>query len=296
MTTPPIAPPAAVPAKGKTIPLAILPKEGEGKPLVWDESRRRFQLGDAILTAADLSLALAFAIVKPLPSPWRGGVLFDDGARRTLRIGNADTRNAARDSSDVLLSLQVMGPFLIDSLVTAWWYRGSKDVATEIALIDLETMTITAAVQGAFTTFSARERPYGQTCGGELPENSIDCRTFGRYRSYFSGHTSLAFTSGSLVCWHHLELHLFEDATTDALSCVGAMTAAVATGALRVMSDQHYTTDVMTGAIVGMGIGFGMPYLLHGKRSSMSAPTERASDLTLRVVPTGLGASAVGTF
>ena len=168
---PVIAPGDAPPSKA--IPLAIVPHSRGGKPLAWDPAWRRFELSDWILTGTDAALTLTFAIVKPLPPPWHGGILFDESVRDSLRIRNVDTRNVARDTTDVLLSIQIMGPFLIDSMATAWWYRGSKDVAREMALIDLETLSVTAAIQGALTTFTARERPYGRTCGGELPSLPI---------------------------------------------------------------------------------------------------------------------------
>ena len=290
---------APPPESIQSIPFSLVPHSREGLPLQWDPSRRRFQMSDWFVTAAGAGVALTSAIVKPAPAPWRGGILFDEEARNALRMRSEDSRGFARDTSDVLISLSVMGPFLIDVLVTAWWYRGSKDVAQEMALIDLETLAIAAAVHGTISTFAGRERPYGRTCGGELPENSLDCDTFGRYRSYFSGHTVLAFTSASLVCTHHLNLRLFESGPTDVLACASSMATAAATGAGRILGDQHYSTDVLTGAVVGLGIGFGVPYFLHYRRGATpgaDAVTGRRGDFTIHLVPTGTGASAVGTF
>ena len=75
------------------------------------------------------------------------------------------------------------------------------------------------------------------------------------------------------------------------------MATAGLTGALRIMSDQHYASDVITGAILGTGIGFAVPYFLHYRRgSSGQEPSRAASSFTIHLVPTGTGASAVGTF
>jgi membrane-associated phospholipid phosphatase len=251
--------PAQPVAPRKTLSLGIVPHSREGRPLVWDEDRRRFALSDWFITASGGAISLATAIIKPISHPWKGGILFDEGARDAMRLKDVDARGIARDTSDVLLSISVMGPLLVDAMATAWWYRGSKDVAQQMALIDIETLSVSAAVHGVLAMVSSRERPYVRTCGGELPANSLECNTFDQARSYYSGHTTLTFTSASLVCMHHLNLHLFETASTDVLSCASSMATAGLTGALRIMSDQHYASDVITGAILGTGIGFAVP-------------------------------------
>ena len=40
-------------------------------------------------------------------------------------------------------------------------------------------------------------------------------------------------------------------------------TAAATTGLLRIMSDQHWVTDVLSGAVVGTAIGMIVPWVLH---------------------------------
>ncbi len=293
----PAAPPPEDASTRKTIPLAIVPHSRGGRPLVWDPDRRRFELSDWFLTASGGAISLATAIVKPISHPWKGGVLFDESARDAMRLKDIDARGIARDTSDVLLSVSVMGPLLIDAMATAWWYRGSKDVAQQMALIDIETLSVSAAAHGIVAMVASRERPYVRTCGGEQPANSIECNTFDQYRSYYSGHTTLTFTSASLVCMHHLNLHLFETPATDVLACVSSMATAGLTGALRIMSDAHYVTDVISGAVLGTGIGFAVPYFLHYRRSGTGeASSADASGFTLHLVPTGMGASAVGTF
>lgn len=52
--------------------------------------------------------------------------------------------------------------------------------------------------------------------------------------------------------------------------------AAVTAGWLRIAGDKHYFTDVLTGALVGSAIGFGMPYLLHRRGGSAVAGERRA--------------------
>ena len=44
----------------------------------------------------------------------------------------------------------------------------------------------------------SRERPFGKDCGGELPDDAIDCRDSFHYRSFFSGHSAFSFTGGGV--------------------------------------------------------------------------------------------------
>ncbi|MEO6420397.1 MAG: phosphatase PAP2 family protein [Polyangiaceae bacterium] len=286
----PIAPTRTIPIPGPTVPFP-LPRTRGGETLHWNPQWRRSDGWDYTLTAVAGASTLFTAIVKPLPPSIHGPILFDESARK-LRFDTFNQRMTARDLSDVLLSLSMTGPFLIDAMVVAWWYRGNKEVAKEIALIDLETLAVVGAVQGLTSALTGRERPYVQTCGKGLPADSLDCQTFGQNRSFFSGHTSLSFASASLVCTHHMNLDLFSG-PTDELACISSYAAAATTGMLRIASDQHYASDVITGALIGTGIGLGLPYLLHYRKR---ATPERESSFHIQLVPTVTGGAAVGTF
>ena len=77
--------------------------------------------------------------------------------------------------------------------------------------------------------------------------------------SFYSGHTTLAFaiaTSAGMVA--HERGYRLEPAVWTA-----AYAIAVSTGYLRIASDRHYLTDVVTGALTGTAIGLAVPLLLH---------------------------------
>lgn len=288
-----IAPSRTLPVSGKPLLLTGLPRARGGKQLVWNEEWSRFDRWDAAFTALVGASTLTTAIVRPIFPFRRGGILFDESFRRKVRANSYDTRGAYADLSDVLLSLSISGPILVDSLTVAYWYRGSPDVAWEIALIDVETMLATAAVQGIFSTFTARERPYGRVCGAEIPNDNNACDSYDRYRSFFSGHTSLAFASASLVCSHHLRLELFDSRAADITSCVTSYTAAAATGTLRILGDRHYASDVLAGAVIGTTMGLAVPYFMHYR---VRAPALVKDGVRVGVVPNGAGMSIVGAF
>lgn len=286
----PASPPRAAdgprtPSTDKYIPTLV---STDAPPaLVW--RWKRFSTGNYLLTSVGAGLTLAMAIAKPRAQHHlSGGIWFDESVRDVLRVDTLPNRYIFRDTSDVGLSLMVSWPFVADALTTAWWYRGSREAAQEMALIDLETLAVSGAIQGVTNVLVSRERPYGRDCGSaELPSDSIDCANSVHYRSFFSGHSSFSFTSAALICVHHFKNELI-GAPWDALSCAGGYAVATATATFRVMGDVHYATDVLTGALMGTIVGYGVP-LLHYARPDTTATTFAGVQLHLIPQPNGLG-------
>ena len=284
-TPPPVPDPSPVVLGGQPTDLG-----SAALPLTWH--RKRFSAVDAVITGVGAGLTLASAIIRPISTARSGPVLFDEDVRSALREPTLSKRYTFRDASDVGLSLSVTWPFFIDALVTAWWHRGSRDAAEQMSLIDLETFAVVGAIQGVTNVIASRERPYGSTCGTGLPNDAFDCSGSGHYRSFFSGHTAFAFTGAALVCFQHFE-HGLLGAPWDAVSCGGAYAVAAATSTFRMVADVHYVSDVLTGALVGTVVGYGVP-LLHLKNPK--AGSIRTNGATLRIVPAGLGAGVAGIF
>lgn len=266
------------------------PPGEEVVPLKW--KRARFSTFDFAVMTAGGATTLAMAIVKPQSKHLVGPILFDNPIEKVLKAPTTQTQYAYNDASDVGLSLAATWPFFVDALITAWWYRGSRDVAEQMSLIGLETLAVSGAVQGVANVLVSRERPYGETCGKTLRPDAINCAGFTHYRSFFSGHSAFTFTSAALICFEHLDLKLL-GGPWDALSCGGAYAIAATTATFRVAAAEHYPTDVVTGALVGSLIGWGIPEL-HLKHPNIG--TVKAGGLTMRIVPSGAGAGLVGIF
>ena len=260
-------------------------------PLVWKWAH--FSTANYLVTGVGAALTLTAAIVNPRAQhSLSGGLWFDESVRNALRVDTLPNRYIFRDASDVGLSLMVSWPFVADALTTAWWYRGSREAAEEMALIDLETLAVSGAIQGVTNVMVSRERPYGRDCGsGELPSDSIDCANSIHYRSFFSGHSSFSFTGAALICIHHFKNELL-GAPWDALSCAGGYAVATTTATFRVVSDVHYASDVLTGALLGTVVGYGVP-LLHYSRRGSSTTTLAGVQLHLVPQPGGLGVLGV---
>jgi membrane-associated phospholipid phosphatase len=287
---PPNEPPS-VPNPGPEI-IAGTPGSPDRLPLSWDWAP--FSTADYVIGGTAGAITLAAAIVHPLPTHHlQGGILFDDAVRNAVRPSSIQTRYAFRDASDVGLSLAAVWPFFGDALATAWWYRGSRDAAEQMVLLDLETLSISGAIQGVTNVVVSRQRPYGRYCGTPaLPSAALDCSDTSEYRSFFSGHSTFSFTAAALVCVNHTKSELL-GSPWDGLSCGAGYVVAAATASFRVLADEHYASDVIVGALVGTLIGYGVP-LLHDRQHSFARI--RAGGVTLQLVPSGGGAAVVGTF
>lgn len=285
----PVPTPSPVVIGGKPLPPGRF-----ARPLEW--KRSRYSKLDFGVTVAGAGLTLAAAILTPGSKHVRGPILFDKPVQNALRGPTVQQQYIYRDASDTGLSLLATWPFFVDAFITAWWYRGSRDTAEQMALIGLETLAVSGAVQGVTNVLVSRERPYGEGCGQPgnegRPANALDCTGSTHYRSFFSGHSAFSFTAASLICFEHTELALL-GGPWDALSCVGGYAVAAATATFRVTGGEHYASDVITGALVGSAIGWGVP-LLHFRRPDIGQV--KTTGMTMRIVPQGTGAGVVGIF
>jgi membrane-associated phospholipid phosphatase len=267
-------------------------------PLIWKWPS--FSAADWVVTLSSGAVTLGAAIAHPRPQhSLTGPIGFDDSVRKALRADRLATRYDFRDASDIGLSLTVSWPFVGDALTTAWWYRGSREAAQEMALIDLETFAVAGAIQGATNVIVSRERPFGKDCGkGELPSDAIDCEGSFHYRSFFSGHSAFSFTGAALICTHHMENELL-GAPWDAISCAAGYAVATTTASFRIVADVHYASDVLLGAAVGTLVGYGVPlfhYRKLGGSSRLRGESTPRYQPTLNLVPSPGGIGLAGTF
>jgi membrane-associated phospholipid phosphatase len=220
----------------------------------------------------------------------------DGAARRLLRFRTASKRRGAATISDTLFALEVLHPLLIDPLVTAWWIRGAPDVAWQMTFIDLQAYGLTVTLNNLIKRITARERPWVEPCS----RDPGDCGKGGAYRSFYSGHAAVTATGAGLICAHHTQLSLYQNDLLDTGACVVAVLGTAMTGALRVSSDNHWLSDVLTGHLLGYVSGYLLPTLLYYGEFRI-APHEHDDDpVVLGVLPMleedALGLTVLGLF
>ena len=112
--------------------------------------------------------------------------------------------------------------------------------------------------------------------------------------SFFSGHTSVSFASAGLICLHHEYLPLYGSITADGTACVAAVGVATAVAMMRMRADKHWPSDVITGALLGIGFGYFYPKYVYYETGKVSGSR------SMTVVPTAssdhMGAAWSGSY
>jgi membrane-associated phospholipid phosphatase len=240
--------------------VALAEPAAEPSELVWKWPRFRTSeyIGTGVVGAAAIGVFF-FAGLRDEPR-WTGGILFDDAVRDAVRVRSREGTSTVRRLSDVTAIGVLVLTLGVDSLAVPL-LRGSSDVAGQLLLLDAEAL----AVNSLFTTSAfdliARARPSYDECRKDPTSDEL-CGV-GTTASFWSGHTAQAFTAAGLSCAHHAYAKIYGSTAADVLGCAGAISLSAATGTFRVLGDRHYASDVLVGAVVGFGIGYGMPTLLH---------------------------------
>ena len=274
-----------------------LPSVDPPPPLVWRDDWPRFRSWELAVTGV-AAAASFMSLAMPSPSTkWTRINTFDEKARLALRFPDQGDRDVAKDASDLLLSL-LINQLFVDTLIVTWWWRGQGSIAWEINLINLEAMALNGAFHGLTSVLAGRERPYHGVCTGPEIDQLRDCRGTKRYRSFFSGHTSTSFVAAGLLCSHHTAMPLYGGGAAEAwVMCAGGFASAATVGLMRVISDQHYMSDVLSGAAVGTLFGLGVPWILHYRGGA--APEARPGGppaVSVQFVPTLGGGYVTGQF
>ncbi|HYQ45978.1 MAG TPA: phosphatase PAP2 family protein [Polyangiaceae bacterium] len=252
----------------------------------WDPRWPKFRPSEYVLTGVTGSAALVlyFGVRDARTPRLNGGILFDDYFRDGLRLRGPAARDLARTISDWTALSAMTWVIAVDSL-TVPLARGSTELSGQMLLMDAEAYSISTLLTTLIFKSIARARPSYADCERD-PNYDPLCKLHPT-GSFPSGHTNTAFTAAGLSCAHHLNVPLYGNKVADALACVGTLTLATATGTLRIAGDRHYATDVLVGALIGFGVGYGLPMLLHYGSSAQASSAANAMQPLDRVVPLG---------
>lgn len=232
-----------------TAALMLVARTAHAAPGPLDVKPRR----DVAITAGALALAAGLGAPGLWPDTCRvcePGAL-DASAARSLTWRDPE---AAALASDVLANAIVPAGAVAHSLVSAWLDGRPADAALD-ALAIAEAAALALDLSQLAKGSVARLRPSAWAAGATGGGNAI--------RSFYSGHTSFAFSVAVAA------------ATVSTIRgrpsapWVWAVGLALASGVayLRVAGEAHWVSDVVVGAVVGGGVGFAVPWLLHRPRA-----------------------------
>jgi hypothetical protein len=275
--------------------LAARPARADGGDFTWRPEWRRAQPLEYVLVsalgAANLGVGLAFPGERE-PS-WTGRNGFDDAGRDALRLRSRGARRAAGITSDALWIGLTLYPGLVDSLLLATVAHKSPDVGWQLFMMYGESALTAGLVTVATQGLAGRARPLVQGCAVDA-EYDRHCGTKQQSRSFLAGHVSMSVNSAALTCINQAHLPLYGGGIGGTLACASVAVAAGTVGVLRIASDKHWTTDVLSGAALGLATGTIYPLALHyGLGGDRRAASWR---LTPVAGPGSAMALATGTF
>ncbi len=238
---------------------------------------------------------------------WSTPILFDKPIRNFMKGNNLETQRQAALVSDYFYRGIVLAPYIIDNYIVAMGVHENADVALQMTLINLQALGLAGVFSLGAEHAIGRSRPYTRDCvsdekGAPDKIGFNHCGDVSDNQSFPSGHTAAAFTMASLTCVHHQHLPLYGGGLPDALACATMTGVAATTGILRIVSDRHWTTDVIAGAAVGFVSGYIIPSWLHygfGEKRKESATVFKTSFGYVAPYPTvsstsaGLGVSGM---
>lgn len=225
---------------------------------------------------APLTFGLGLAYVlgeAPLKAPlskdtcrWCGPILMDDAVRDGLLW---EDKHRAHSISN--LTGFVGAPlFALGGIGLAATLDDRRDNWLADGLIVAESAAIAGVINFAIKAAVARERPFVHQLAPEDKPNTE--RPQDNNQSFYSGHStlsmSLAVSAGTVA---HMRGYRYAPALYG-----GGIALSLTTGYLRIAADKHWSTDVLTGWIVGAAIGYAVPRFLHRKDSEIT-PVASAS-------------------
>ena len=253
---------------------AVARRSSAAEP-VWRDEWPRFRPWEYGLTAGAAAIAVgARLVVRDPPATWRGGILFDDGVRDVLAVRDEPARVVVAISTHVFAATSVAYN-VFDSTIVPGEVHDDWDLAGQMILIDAESYAVMTAILFSTQVFVGRERPIVRRCSDpkvRQSDRACDPQDSQRNRSFIAGHTALGFTAAGLTCAHHTHIPLYGGGAPDTLACAGALGWASLLGVGRVMSDNHYPTDTLLGAALGLAAGWLLPVALHYGFESSAAP------------------------
>lgn len=141
------------------------------------------------------------------------------------------------------------------------------------AVMYAESLLWANGIKEALKFSVRRERPYMYF--DNAPQNKIDDGDY--LKSFPSGHTTMAFNGAVFLSYTFSKY--FPESKWKIPVIAGSLSMAVATGVQRILSGNHFITDVLAGAAIGSFTGFMIPFL---------HTLPKSKNLDIAVAPSGV--------
>lgn len=282
---------AAVVALSLSLSLAPLAAHADEPTFAHEESPYQLRL-DVDIAAVVLGGVL-----------WGGSSLIGNGqpgaycGTSTTPACNAHTLNAldrlalgrsspgARIAADVL-SVVPVAYFAIDIVDVGW--RHWRSYLTDL-WVAAEVLVWNGGIQDVVRHAVRRPRPFMYTPGLYASERDTADAAF----SFYSGHTAFAFAAATTAAYTFTLRHPHSRAQW--IVWPALMLLASTEPVLRVLSGDHFPTDVMVGALAGSAVGLLIP-ALHRRVGHAASPVVASLRLAPTQTSTTTALTLVGAF
>jgi len=240
------------------------------RPVAWSDQWERFRTWEYIVapTLFVAQFAVRFGGPDPpdnWPGEWNDNAL-DDGINDAVAVRTSPARTIVTVMGDIGFGGS-MAYRLVDSALLPGLLHDDWDVALQMSMIDMEAFVVAGTVLWGMQLAIGRHRPYVDSCRtGKLDPSETDCQEVddpNARRSFIAGHVVTAVTGAALTCLHHDRLPLYDGGPGDAAACGTHIGFASLTAITRVLSENHFFTDVLMGVAVGVLAGWVVPSALH---------------------------------
>lgn len=151
-------------------------------------------------------------------------------------------------TGDIALACTIAAPFALAI------HQSRDNIITE-AVMYAETLLLAHSVKELTKDVVIRWRPY---CYYDDTRSKL-LKDDDSGKSFMSGHSAMAFTSASFLTTVYAHLH--PEGKNKYLVAGGSFVAAAVVGTLRILSGNHFFTDVLVGAAWGTFAGWLVPQL-----------------------------------
>lgn len=240
------------------LPLLLVSAVAGAQPSPQPRALRWDPALDVAMTAVGVGAWLAGELFKrdlaPVRCRWCDADAADAGVRGALLWQDPPLADGLSDATGFLLTpIASLG---LTALAAA--HDRAAGNAGEDTVLVVEAWGVAAGVTEVTKMLVGRERPFVHA----LPEDKKGqtAQPADNNLSFFSGHTSGAFALAAAAgTVSSMRGYRFAPLVWAASGLLAASTAY-----LRIAADKHWLTDVVAGALIGGGIGFALPLLLHG--------------------------------
>ena len=194
---------------------------------------------DIPVTAAGTILFVSEMFIEPVEGPQQNidEIIFPD------RYSIFEFDSGLDTVCDILFISSLLLP-------TATIIGADFDGILETGVMFIETMLLTWSVKDIIKDIVPRYRPYTYL-SEPLDDDYLN--------SFPSGHTAAAFAVSSFTSYVFVKM--YPDSEWGLPVTIGSFTIATAMAVLRVLSGNHFISDVVAGAFLGSAFGVGIPML-----------------------------------